>query len=278
MTVARSVGIVGLGLIGGSIARDLLGRGVRVLGYDRDPEARRSAAGEGIQAVESIEAVGAVELVVIAVPVSAGPSVLAALVPHVGRARLVMDVGSTKRAIVGAAEALGVGERFVGCHPLAGDHRAGWTAARAGLFAGAPVHLCPTVTTSPEALDLARELWISLGGRPEVTDAAEHDRRLAWSSHLPQIVSTTLALALRGAGVERGELGPGGRDVTRLAGSSPEMWTGVAVENADALGKAIAAMEARLAELRGMLERGDAAAIHDCFAAGRDWFATGEPS
>lgn len=270
----QSAAVVGLGLIGGSLARELAARGVRVLGYDRDPAALHGAVEGGVvHAVleESLEGVKEADLLVIAVPVAAAPGVLATALPHLGSVRLVADVGSTKQAVVRAAEALGIGERFVGSHPLAGDHRSGWSASRMGLFQGARVYLSPTPSTAEPALELARQLWIGLGAEPELLDAEPHDRRLAWTSHLPQAASTALALALASAGIAPSDLGPGGRDITRLSGSSPEMWTGIALENAAALSGAIEAFEERLRELRAALTRGDEQAVHRFFEAGRQW-------
>lgn len=274
MTELRSAAVVGLGLIGGSLARDLAGRGVRVLGGDRDPEAVRAALREGIVHAglgPAGEGVEEAEVVVLAVPVSTAPELLAALLSRLGGARLVTDVGSTKRGIVAAAEALGVGARFVGSHPLAGDHRSGWSASRAGLFSDARVFLTPGPSSGEEALARARALWTGVGAHVEQLPAEEHDGRLAWTSHLPQAASTALARALAGAGIPRSELGRGGRDVTRLAGSSPEMWTAIALDNAAFLAEAIDALHGRLGELRGALLRGDAAAVREFFSAAREW-------
>ncbi len=276
MTPIRSAAIIGLGLVGGSLARDLSSRAVRVLAYDRDARSLRAARRRGVVDGEldsSLEGAEEAELVVLAVPVSAMPALLSRLAPRLERTRLIIDVGSTKRTVVAAAEALGIGERFVGCHPLAGSHRSGWSASRTGLFAGARVFLCPTGATRTDTLALARELWGSLGAHPEIIDAELHDRRLAWESHLPQAAATALALVLEAEGVERGVLGPGGRDMTRLAGSSPEMWTAIAMNNALELSPALASLEARIRELRMLLDRQDEDGIGRVFAAGLEWFA-----
>lgn len=263
-----SVAILGLGLIGGSLARDLAARGVRVLGWDRDEAVVRAAAEQGI--VEPLSD-DAPEIVVFAVPVIAARELLGELRDELHGARLITDVGSTKRSIVKQAEALGLGARFVGSHPLAGDHRAGWNASRTGLFAGARVFLSPAPSATDDAIGLADRLWRMVDARPETMDADEHDRRLAWSSHLPQMVSSALGSALARAGVPRAELGPGGRDVTRLAGSSPGMWTEIGIDNADALLPALEAMEERLRDLRLALSAGDSARLRDLLAAAREW-------
>lgn len=269
MTSVRSAAVVGLGLIGGSVARDLVERGVRVLGYDRDPATVRDALRDGgiHQALGSeLDGTEAVDLVVIAVPVTAAPDVLRQLRVHPGA--LVTDVGSTKESIIRAAEDAGLGERFVGSHPLAGDHRSGWNASRTGLFRDARVFLTPTSRTAPDALEQARALWTALGARTEVMDAAEHDRRMAAISHLPQALATALASLLAREGLGRADLGPGARDMTRLAGSSPEMWAAIAADNARHLSAAVGAMQERLAALRDALDAGDAERLRGFFEEG----------
>ncbi|HEX6747790.1 MAG TPA: prephenate dehydrogenase/arogenate dehydrogenase family protein [Longimicrobium sp.] len=270
----RTVAVAGLGLIGGSVARDLAALGVRVLGHDRDRAAVDAALREGFVSAALGDGFAGVEdadALVIAVPVHAAAAVLERALPRLGGVRLVTDAGSTKRAIVAAAERLGIGARFVGAHPFAGDHRAGVEASRLGLFAGARVYLCPAAGASAEARGMARGLWTMLGGTVMEIGAEEHDARLAWTSHLPQLVSTALAAVLAARGIPRADLGPGGRDVTRLAASSPEMWTGIALENADALLAALDATGAQLAALRDALARRDEDAIRAAFASGQAW-------
>lgn len=278
MSSFRTAAVVGLGLIGGSVARGLAAGGARVLGWDRDPAAVRDALAEGVVHAalgEGFEGIEAAELVVIAVPVDAAGEVLARLAPRLGGALLVTDVGSTKASVVRAAEAAGIGDRFVGSHPLAGDHRSGWGASRAELFRGARVFLAPTATTTAAALRHAEALWSELGARTERIDAGEHDHRLAATSHLPQLVATALAAVLAGRGAGRGELGPGGRDMTRLAGSSPEMWTAIAGDNAVPLAAAAAELERRLREVREALDANDHEALRRFFEEGRRWCEEG---
>lgn len=278
MSAGSTVGIVGLGLIGGSVARDLAARGVRVLGHDRDPGALHAAMRAGAVHAplgERLECAGGADAIVLAVPVDAVPALLDDVAATAPAARLVTDVGSTKRSIVAAAEARGLGPRFVGSHPLAGDHRSGWHASRGGLFTGARVFLSPARDSSDDAMALARELWETLGARPEVMDASRHDTRLAWSSHMPHVVSAALALTLADAGIDRGELGTGGRDVTRLAGSSPELWSAIGCDNASAIADAIGAMETQLRCFREALLAREEGALRRRLAGARDWFGGG---
>ncbi|CAN5848831.1 prephenate dehydrogenase/arogenate dehydrogenase family protein [soil metagenome] len=270
----RRVAVIGLGLIGGSLTRDLAAREIHVLGYDRDSATLRSAreAGHLRTALDaSLKGLRDVDVVVLAVPVTAAPAVMEAALPHLSSTALITDVGSTKRAIVEAAERLKVAERFVGSHPLAGDHLSGWAASRSGLFHGARTYLCPTLHTTEETARLAEWLWTTVGAAPEWLSAAEHDRRLAWTSHLPQITATALALALDSAGITRADLGPGGRDTTRLAASSAEMWTAIARENRDNIAEAVAALEHRLRRFREALQGAETAEIHLHFLEGAAW-------
>lgn len=270
--------VIGLGLMGGSLARDLAALGAEVLGHDPDPEAVRAARAAGVLRGEipaSLEGVEAADLVVLAAPVRAALALPERLAPRLSAGCVVTDLGSTKRSIAEAAERAGLGERFVGSHPLAGDHRSGWEASRTGLFAGARVYLCPTARTAPGALGAVTDLWLRLGARPETVEAAAHDRLLAWTSHLPQLASSALAASLAGRGFPRESLGPGGRDVTRLAGSSPELWTSVCLDNAEEVEAAVGALVARLEGARAALRERDGAALERLFAEGRAWSGAG---
>jgi cyclohexadieny/prephenate dehydrogenase / 3-phosphoshikimate 1-carboxyvinyltransferase len=271
--------VIGLGLMGGSIARALHARGVRVLGYDRDGTQLDAALREGIvhEPLDGdLTGLASAEVVVLALPVDATIALLPGVASRVRDARLVMDLGSTKRSIVAAAEAAGIGARYVGAHPLTGSHRSGWGASRASLFEDARIFLCPTPSTTVGTLELAESLWRELRAGVEVLDATEHDEQMAWRSHLPHLVSSTLALTLRDAGVRRSALGPGGRDMTRLAGGSPSMWHPIVRDNAAAIAEALAAYEERLHAFRMALVDGDAAAARQFLETAAVWF-DGEP-
>jgi prephenate dehydrogenase len=273
------VAVIGLGLMGGSLARALAARGVRVLGYDSNWEHLAAAVRDGVVHEEldpGLDGLESAEVVLLAVPVSATVSLLSRIAPQVGRARLIMDVASTKRTIIAAAEAAGIGARYVGAHPLTGSHRSGWGASRASLFEDARVFLCPTTHTTSETLQLAESFWRELRAGVELLDASSHDEQMAWRSHLPHLLSSALAVTLRDAGVRRSALGPGGRDMTRLAGGSTAMWSAIVADNAAAIVDAVAACEHHLVALREALLRGDADAVRDFLRSGSEWF-DGEP-
>ena len=278
MTDIRSAAVIGLGLIGGSLARDLAAEGVRVIGHDADAASVTAARREGVIAGEigdDPHTLEQVDVVVLALPVQAALTELERLAPALGDARLITDVGSTKGSIVAQAQRLGHGARFVGSHPLAGDHRARWAASRTRLFDGATVFLCPARETSEAALHIAHDLWRAVGAEPRIIDAAEHDRRLAWISHTPQLLSTALAGTLAEAGYSPADLGTGGRDMTRLAASDPRVWSDIALDNAPALLACLDATAAQLAVVRLALEERDVEALRRWFTAGREWAGGG---
>ena len=269
------VSIVGLGLIGGSLARDLAARGVSVSAYDADERQLAAALASGVvtRALdETLSGAAGSDVIVVAVPVDRAVGVLERVAPHAARASLITDVGSTKSGVVAGASALGLGAQFVGSHPMAGDHRSGWDASRGGLFAGARVYLCPSSEAPTSTVDAAAHFWRSLGAIPASMRPEEHDRHLAWTSHLPHIISTVLALTLANGGVRRDDLGPGGRDMTRLAGSSPEMWAAIARENVDEIAAALDAAETELTGFREVLRRAHATDLPERFSAARAWF------
>jgi prephenate dehydrogenase len=269
------IAVVGLGLMGGSFARAVSARGARVLAYDRNTEHLNEAMRAGVvhEALgRDLNGMEDADVVLLGLPVDATCLALPVLARRATKARLLMDLASTKRSVVSCAEAAGVGERFVGAHPLAGSHRSGFSAARASLFEDARVFLCPTSTTSPAALRMAEQIWSALRARTEALDAHAHDDEMAWCSHLPHIMASALACTLDDAGVPRSALGPGGRDMTRLAGSSTSMWSAIAADNAEALTAALLAYETKLRGLREAIAGRDISTTRSLLDAGREWF------
>jgi len=272
------VAVIGLGLMGGSLARALAARDVFVLGHDRRGDTLDAALRTGVvrEAIDlrsgaAIEA----DVVMLATPVDAVLAALPNMASLTANVRLVMDVASTKGSIVSAAQRAGMGARFIGAHPLTGSHRSGWYASRASMFDDARVFLCPTTESRLEVVELAEAFWRGLRAGVEIIDAAEHDVQMAWRSHLPHMLSTTLALVLDDAGIERSALGPGGRDMTRLAGGAASMWTPIAQDNQAALVTALESFETRLASLRRAIHEGRSADITALLASGSSWFDGG---
>src|SRR3989442_9573009 len=197
----QPLGLIGLGAIGGSIARQVKqpgrGDGIAVVGWSPEPAERALAAQEGAlddAPARATDVARLADLLILAAPPAANLGQLEALIPHLKSGALVTDVGSVKRGIVARADRLGLSNRFAGSHPLAGTHRHGFEAARADLFRGAVVSVTPC--SGPGGGDAAREIahfWEDvLGAEPVVLDAARHDAPLAATSHVPQVVASLL--------------------------------------------------------------------------------------
>lgn len=264
------VAVVGLGLIGGSLARALHERGVPVRGWSAAPEDRERAARAGIPvATDAGEVVADAAAVVFAVPIDR----LANAADDVLGARNG-DLVALHASGLQSQHALCVGDRqyarLIGTHPLAGSHESGFAASRGDLFAGA------TISVEARAGALARAsaewVWRSAGAaRIEYRDAAEHDRLMAWISQLPQLTATTLAATLADHGIDPRSLGPGGRDTTRLAASTFEQWRPLLGAAPRELGEALRSLEDHLARIREAVERNDRAALAELWAGAETW-------
>jgi prephenate dehydrogenase len=256
------IAVVGLGLIGSSVALAAGGRG-----YDRSADVRARARSLGIETADSLAAaVGGAAIVVTATPTAETPDLLrelSALAPEA----ILTDTASLKRPMVVAARTLRSASRFVAGHPMAGARRRGVEAASPELFRGRPWILVRTARSDEAAIDMVSELVRSLGARPMLLDADYHDRVMTWVSHLPHAVAAALA---RGVGRHVGEgagalTGPGFLDTTRLAGQPIALALELATADPGALAAAIDAVSGELAELSAALRRGDVDALREFF-------------
>ncbi len=271
-----NIAIVGVGLIGGSIALAARERvGAHISGFDRSDAAlaravARGAVDRGCVSLE--EAVGDADAVFVAVPVGALPEAVDAALAAAPAGGVVTDVGSTKRAVVAAHR----DPRFVGGHPLAGAETSGVEHARADLFDAATWYLTPTAQTSGVLYERLYRLLRELGARPVAIEPDVHDTILASVSHLPHVLANVLvsqAAHALAAGDERlPATGPSFRDATRVAGASSAIWTDIYISNRDALVLGIEDTIARLGAVRDALAAGDAERItawNDTAAADR---------
>jgi len=244
-----TIAIVGLGLIGGSLARALSASRYRVLGVDRPTALRRALAARAIaRGFASVHAAAAeADVVVLAAPPAANLTILRGLTGAVRAGLVVTDVGSVKGPICREAARLRL-SGFVGGHPMAGAERSGFAASRGDLFRDRPWVLTPDGAPRG-AVARVRALVRATGARPVVVDAAVHDRTVAFLSHVPQIVAWALADAARGDALARRHLalaGPGFRDMTRLAASPRALWREILGQNRSEVGRALRAFRARL--------------------------------
>lgn len=265
MTGPNRVAIVGLGLIGASLARALRAAPAapRVLGWDVDPASLRAAVARGhVDAAADGVAAAAreAELLVVATPVRSIAAIAARALAADDEV-VVSDTGSVKQAVLGALAGEGADlARFVAGHPVAGSERFGVDAADGKLFVGRRVVLTPTESTAKSALATVRATWEAAGARVECMSPAHHDEVLAATSHLPHVLAYALVDCLAGMEDNR-ELfayaAGGFRDFTRIASSSPEMWRDILMENRAALEPTLEAFEATLSALRVALRSGD---------------------
>ena len=184
---------------------------------------------------------------------------------------VVLHTGSLQRAAAVKPDITSsLHARVIGTHPLAGSHESGFAASRADLFAGCTVSI--EARAKPYVRAAAEDLWRGAGAaRLDYREAEEHDRLMIWVSHLPQLAATALAGALDAHGVPPRDAGPGARDTTRLAASTLEIWAPLLAGAPDDLDGALAALEARLAELRRAVSARDAASIAALWEPARAW-------
>ena len=271
--------IFGVGLIGGSLALALRKRRAvaRVVGVGRSRANLLAARRLGIIdeiATDPALAVKDADLVLLAVPLGQTAAVLAQIAPHLAPRTVVTDAGSTKRDVIAnARKYLGAAfARFVPAHPIAGTENSGARAAFAELFDGHKLIVTPEPETDARAVRMVSAVWKLAGMRVITMRAADHDRVFALVSHLPHVVSFALIDQLAGhadAATLFRHTGGGFRDLTRIAGSSPEMWRDVCLANRDALLTALEGYLEELELLRGMIEASDGQGLEERFAAAR---------
>jgi len=277
--------VAGVGLIGGSLALAARAAGMvgEVVGLGRSAANLRTALERGIidrYSHDPAEAARDADLLVLAVPVRACAAVAAACAPVLRPGAVVTDVGSVKAPVVAAVEAvLPAGLTFVGAHPIAGTEASGASAAFVDLFRGSRCVLTPGARSTPEAVASIRALWEAVGMRVEAMPAERHDAVLAWTSHLPHVLAFGAVTAVLDADATLPRwAGPSFRDATRVAASSPEMWTDIFLCNAAAVDDAIAGFGRALADLRAAIAAQDATRVTAILAraqAGRRaWFET----
>jgi len=252
-TTIRTAGVIGLGLIGGSIALALQELGYIVGGVDEDPERETQALIEGVIGQVGLPADAA--LTIVATPVDEIPrGVERALDETSG---WITDTGSVKGPVAEAVQ----DPRFVPSHPMAGSEQSGLDGARAELFRGAAWVITPTDETSDETFAALHDLVVALGADPLTLDPRAHDRMVATVSHVPHLT----AAALMNVANRRSDehlamlrLAAGGfRDMTRIAAGSPDIWPPICMQNGDAIADALSEVIESLTSLRSAVSSGD---------------------
>ena len=259
--------ILGLGLLGGSMACAMKEFGLvgSVTGYGRTRSRLDFALEKGI--ADSVEtdpaaAVKDADLVVVSTPVGLMPGIMDAAAANAKPGAVVIDVGSTKQAVVEHAErVLPDGVHFVGCHPMAGSEHAGVEAATSILFENALCVVCASARTEVSALKRVESLWTALKATVVVMAPQEHDLLVAASSHLPHLVAVSLCRAVAQLSGENEKIVPllagGFRDTTRIASGSPEMWRDILLQNRAPIAGVLDTFEKIFKDVRERLDAGD---------------------
>jgi prephenate dehydrogenase len=267
--------IIGVGLIGGSLARALKRADycAEVVGCGRDQAHLQRALELGV--IDRCErdparAVDGADVIVLAVPLGAMEDIMRAVAGHLKPDAVITDVGSAKRSVVTAAQAAFgvVPERFVPGHPIAGTEKNGVEASFAKLYEGRRVILTPLEHTAADALEVVRAMWARAGAEVVEMSVDHHDEVLAATSHLPHMLAfalvDTLARMHEQAEIFRYAAG-GFRDFTRIASSDPVMWRDICLANRDAIAAMIDRFQGDLVGLREAVVQGDGKRIEEIF-------------
>lgn len=265
----EQIAIVGLGLIGGSLGLDLVRQGHSVVGIARREETAEAALAMGAvtKAGTDVALVAGADVVFICTPIDVTVATAKAIVPHLAEGAVVTDVASVKGEIVPRIEALW--PNSVGGHPMAGKAEAGLAVAEAGLFRDRPYVLTPTDATPAWALERVRAIAASLGANLCQCHPDQHDRAVAWISHLPVMVSSSLILACQGEAdpailaLAQTLASSGFQDTSRVGGGVPELGTLMARNNRAALLDALSQYQQQLEYMKSLITAENWEAVHN---------------
>jgi prephenate dehydrogenase len=266
----RPVAVIGLGCIGGSLARALVAQEVEVRGWSASPSDREQASAARVEvsngATAACEGAG---IVVLAVPIHTVAEVAASVTGALARnARLLHVSGLQSQGALGVDEQLY--SRLLGTHPLAGSHDTGFAASRPELFVDAVISA--EERADPRDRASIEWLWHTVGARRvDYRSAAAHDRLMAWVSQLPQLTATALAATLASGGIDARTIGTGARDTTRLAASDLGSWPTLLAGSPRDLDAALELLGSTISDLRTALASGDRDALAAIWNSARAW-------
>lgn len=272
--------IIGVGLIGGSLARALRKQNAcgHITGYGRSSEHLQEAVDLGVIDDFSLSmdsAVKAADMIVLATPLKTTEPLLKAMRPYLAEDAVITDVGSAKGSVVEAAHATlnDFLPRFVPGHPIAGKEKSGVSASTADLFQSHRVILTPLPETSVSAIDKVRQMWELCGAEVVQLEVKQHDEILAATSHLPHMLAYALVDCLAGMR-ERDEIfrfaAGGFADFTRIASSDPQMWHDICIANRAELLRSVEAFGKYLENIRSAIEKDDSETLLDIFSRAKE--------
>lgn len=266
--------IVGVGLIGGSLARALKRAGAvgEVVGTSRREEHLRRARELGVvdrYSLDAVDAARGADMVVVCTPMGAMEDVFRALRPGLDAGATLTDAGSVKQTVFRAARAAfgRVPSFLVPAHPIAGTEHSGVDASFASLYDGRRVILTPGDAADPGAVERVEAMWRAAGAETDRMDAARHDEILASVSHLPHLLAYVLVDLVATDPGDCFRYAAGGfRDFSRVASSDPVMWRDICLENREAIAERLSAFGERVGELAELVRRGEGGALFERFA------------
>ena len=279
MVTFNRIAIVGVGLIGGSLALSGRQKGIfnHIVGIGRTPENLQKA--KDLNVVDEFtlnldQGVRNADLVVIATPVNDIVPIVKKALPALKQGAIVTDVGSVKNEIMIETDKLSLpGVFFVGSHPIAGTENSGVEAAFTDLFRGRKCILTPSKKTDHSALEKIKDLWLSVGSEVFFMDSAPHDQILGAVSHLPHMIAFALVNYLHALSHEHEDIfkfsGGGLKDFTRIAASHPIMWKDIALMNKENLVDLIEGFQNTLEGLKKIIIRGDGGELVELFDKSR---------
>ena len=266
-------GFIGLGLIGGSLARALKSHdGSNIIAaYNRSPEPLEQAVSDGVVDIalnEIGEGFADCDVIFLCLPVITNAEALSKLAPFIGPDTIVTDVSSVKGTIMKAAEEAGLKEHFVGGHPMAGSERTGYIASSKDLYRNAYYIITPFEEGDKKA-EVLKEIAVSIGAIPIIMDSAKHDRIVAGVSHIPHLAAAALVELVKNNDYEDGlmkTVAAGGfKDITRVASSSPTMWKEICESNEVNISEFLDDLIGKLSEIKDMVDDGNGDYIADLF-------------
>lgn len=276
----NTFGFIGLGLIGGSIARAIRAKlpGARILAYTPHRETVEAAIADGV-ANEYVPEVGSgfadCDLIFLCAPVELNAGNLRLLRPFLRRDTILTDVGSTKTDIHNTVREAGLQAQFIGGHPMAGSERIGYRNSKPGLLENAYYILTPEPEVNPAEVTWMHDFVSLLGALPLVISSEEHDFVVAGISHVPHVVSASLVNLVRESdnsdGLMKMIAAGGFKDITRISSSSPIMWEQICMTNTANIRKLLCRYIDSLEKFRDKLDAGDGKALYQFFDSARQY-------
>lgn len=273
-------GFIGLGLIGGSVARHLkkLDRGYTLIAYNRSINSLNEAKKDGIIDIictEINDEFGKCDYIFLCTPVEYNAIYLAKLKPIIKDTCLITDVGSVKTHIHNEVIRLGLESNFIGGHPMAGSEKTGYINSSDHLLENAYYAITPTAKSTPDKVEEYRQLVSDMGALPIVIDYKEHDYVVASISHLPHVIASSLVTTIKHSDNKQETmklLAAGGfKDITRIASSSPEMWQQICLTNTDNIVKVLDNFSNNLNSFKNIIANREEQSIYDRFEESRDY-------